>query len=195
MARSTCKKCGAVILNDFSRFGTWYYLDNQWRAWKCYNGEEHEPSADDATAMPSALPYERMVSEGDAELYYKYGVHEVGPNFGPEYVATMSKEQGTNSEAALRVRIAELERQIAEKELDDRIDGLCTVLAEAIFTRDRMSLSGFLLVAEDGTLRLSLTKNFADDIREKNKFERLANDLEGIASSIRKRENMKLYKR
>ena len=43
MSHSTCKKCGNAISNDFSKYGSWYSLDERGRAWKCSNGEEHEP--------------------------------------------------------------------------------------------------------------------------------------------------------
>jgi len=109
MARSTCKKCRAVIFNDFSSSGTWYYLDKRWRQWKCYNGEEHEPSRDrgsavlsvdragapdfdqvlwwDPTDHSSTLPYERMINEADDELHYQYGLHEFGPTDGMQKLA------------------------------------------------------------------------------------------------------------
>ena len=31
-------------MDDFSRDDTWYSLDEKWRAWKCKDGEEHEPN-------------------------------------------------------------------------------------------------------------------------------------------------------
>jgi hypothetical protein len=88
MARSTCKKCGALISDEFSSFGTWYYLDHKSRAWNCYNGEAHEPRGGETEkqAVPSPVRYERMVNDGDAELHYRYGVHEFGPGFVPKYV-------------------------------------------------------------------------------------------------------------
>ncbi len=51
MAHSTCKKCGRVISNDFSRWGTWSYLDKDGRAWKCEDSGEHEPLG--AARMPA----------------------------------------------------------------------------------------------------------------------------------------------
>jgi hypothetical protein len=44
VATSVCRKCGAAIQDDFSRDGALYALDNHFRAWKCQNGEEHEPN-------------------------------------------------------------------------------------------------------------------------------------------------------
>jgi hypothetical protein len=45
MAHSTCTKCGKVISNDFSKSGSWAYLDANARAWKCNEGQEHEPES------------------------------------------------------------------------------------------------------------------------------------------------------
>jgi hypothetical protein len=47
-----------------------------------------EPAIQIEANLPSAKPYKHKISAGDAELYYQWGVHEIGPNYGPRYVAT-----------------------------------------------------------------------------------------------------------
>jgi hypothetical protein len=69
MAKSTCRKCGAVILNDLSREGTWYSLDDQWRAWKCDAGE-HEPNINPITSGKKAIVLSVAMLHGIAGLTF-----------------------------------------------------------------------------------------------------------------------------
>lgn len=89
MASSTCSKCGATIQNDFSRGRTWYYLDHRWRAWRCYAGKEHKPSRHSARTL-SAVPYEQLIREADADLFYQWGLHEFAPGYCAQYVANQT---------------------------------------------------------------------------------------------------------
>jgi|SRR6185437_7491242 len=70
MAISTCRKCGAPILDDFSRDGTWYFLDDQFRAWKCENGEEHEPNLKEITATKKIFVWIGALLHGIAGLVF-----------------------------------------------------------------------------------------------------------------------------
>jgi hypothetical protein len=70
MAKSTCRKCGAVILNDFSRDATWYSLDDQWRAWKCKDAEEHEPNIKLITTGKKAIVLSVAMLHGIAGLTF-----------------------------------------------------------------------------------------------------------------------------